>query len=254
VILRTAGITFSYGAAPVIEEIDITLEPGITAIIGPNAAGKSTLLQCLCGLLQPTGSVLLDDRPLASYSRMQRTRTISYLPQSLATRAVLTVFEVVLLGRLHRLGWHVAPEDAAHVDRLLKELDLSDISGRYINELSGGQAQLVAIAQALAREPKILLMDEPTASLDLKHQFDIFSRIREITLSRGISTALTIHDINMAARIADRVYVLTRGRIACEGPPEKVLTEALISDVFGVAAAITFDPDGRPLVTPRGRL
>jgi len=252
VILEAQAISFSYRSEPVLVGVDLRLDPGVTAIVGPNAAGKSTLLRCLAGQLEPEGRVLLDGRPLRDYRCAERTAAISYLPQDLSTRAVLTVFEVVLLGRLHRLGWHVSREDAERVAALLEEFGIADLSARYVTELSGGQLQLVTIAQALAREPQVLLLDEPTSNLDLRHQFEIGARIREITESRGISTALSVHDINMAARMADVVYVLEGGRVRCSGPPDAVLTEEMIASVYGVSAHVSRDDGGRPLVTPVG--
>jgi iron complex transport system ATP-binding protein len=157
VILETRGLSFAYGATPVLEGIDIRIGPGITAIIGPNAAGKSTLLKCLSGLLKPRGQVSLDGRKLAEFRAEELTRLVSYLPQDSPPRAALTVFETVLLGRLHRLGLHISPQDVRCVEHLLGEMGLVGLASRYIGELSGGQVQMVAIAQALAREPTALL-------------------------------------------------------------------------------------------------
>lgn len=251
-ILEALQLHFSYGSMPVLKGVDIAVRPGVTAIVGPNAVGKSTLLRCLCGLLKPSGRVLLENRDLHKYRQDELTQAISYLPQTLSTRAVLTVFEAVLLGRVHQLNWHVSAEDSRLVQTLLEEFGLADLGERYITELSGGQAQLVAIAQALAREPTILLLDEPNTNLDLQHQFEICARIRDLTLSRGLSTAISVHDINMAARIADTVYVLENGRVRCSGTPRDVLTEEMIASVYHVSARVTVDDDGRPLVTPVG--
>ena len=251
-ILKTEEISFSYRSQPVLKDVSIAIDPGVTAIVGPNASGKSTLLRCLCGILKPAGDVLLDDRSLHTYGETERSKIISYLPQSLATRAVLTVFEVVLLGRLHRLGWSVSHEDTRQVEVLLDEFGIADLSERYITELSGGQQQLVAIAQAVAREPRILLLDEPNTNLDLRRQFEICARIRQFTAARGIGTALTVHDVNMAAHIADVVYVLEDGRIRCFGPPSDVLTEDLVSSVYGVSVRVSHDEEGRLLITPIG--
>jgi iron complex transport system ATP-binding protein len=252
VILEARQLSFAYHGTPVLHGVDIAIRPGVTAILGPNASGKSTLLRCLCGLLKPTGDILLDERPLPDFHHDALTRIVSYLPQNLATHAVLSVFETVLLGRVHQLRWRVGADDVRLVQELLDEFQLSDIGDRCITELSGGQMQMVAIAQALAREPTILLLDEPNASLDLHHQFDISARIRRLTAARGISTALSVHDINMAARIADTVCVLEAGRIRCSGTPRDILTEEMIAAVYHVSARVTYDEEGRPLITPMG--
>jgi iron complex transport system ATP-binding protein len=140
------------------------------------------------------------------------------------------------------------------VEDLLEEFGIADLGDRYITELSGGQQQLAAIAQAVAREPAVLLLDEPNTNLDLHRQLEICSRIRELTSARAISTALTVHDVNMAARIADVIYVLEEGRIRCSGTPAEVLTESMIASVYGVSARVSYDDDGCPLVTPIGLL
>lgn len=251
-ILEGRQIGFAYRRSqPVLADVDIRIAPGLTALVGPNAAGKSTLLRCLCGLLAPTGQVLLDGQPARRLSRAQRARQISYLPQDLTTSAVLTVFEAVLLGRLHQLGWSVERADTDAVAGLLAELGLADLAGRYVNELSGGQLQMVAIAQALAREPNILLMDEPTSNLDLRHQWEICALLRRLAGERDMSVALAMHDLNLAARFADTVCLLHGGRVVAAGPPAEVLTETAVRDVYRVAVRITCDA-GRPAITPIG--
>jgi len=239
----------------VLHKLDIIIRPGITAIVGPNAAGKSTLLRCLCGLLRPTaGQVRLDGKDIRGLRRQDLAQAISYLPQNISSHATLTVFETVLLGRVHQLRWHVSDEDARRVQKILEEFGLARLGDRCVTELSGGQTQLVAIAQALAREPAVLLLDEPNASLDLQHQFDLCDRIVRLTRSRKLCTAIAVHDINMAARIADTVCVLDAGHIRCQGTPESVLTEAIIASVYNVSASVTRHADGRPLITPLGVL
>ncbi len=249
-ILESQRLSFAYRSDPVLRDVDVRFEPGVTAVIGPNAAGKSTLLRCLCGLLRPRGSVLLDGRDLRSIPAAQRSYLISYLPQDLSTQAVLSVVEAVLLGRLHGLGWRPSEEDLRVVAGLLEELDLADLAERSITELSGGQLQMVALAQALAREPEVLLLDEPTANLDLEHQFEICSLMRDLTASRRMTTVMALHDLNVAARFADTVYVLQQGAVHSRGSAAEVMTDAMISSVYRVNAQVTLCADGRPLVTP----
>jgi len=252
VILRAESLRFAYGPTAVLEGVDLQVAPGIAAIIGPNAAGKSTLLKCLSGFLRANGRVLLDDHDVHSYTPEQRTALISYLPQDFSTRARLTVFETVLLGRLPRLGWRVHAEDVRCVETLLEEMGLSDLAGRNVGELSGGQLQLTTIAQALVREPSVLLMDEPTSSLDLRRQFAICLLIRGMSLARGMGTVMALHDLNVAARFADTIHVLQDGRIVASGPPAEVLTEKRIAEVYRIAARVTLDPDGRPMIAALG--
>ena len=250
--VEAQGLGFAYRAEPVLRGVSLRLGPGISAVVGPNAAGKSTLLKCLCGVLRPSGEVRIEGRELRDFRGRDLARVVSYLPQDLSGRAALTVFETVLLGRAHELGWRVSGDDLRATSALLDELDIADLGDRNIGELSGGQFQMVPIAQALARQPRVLLMDEPTSSLDMEHQFAICSLIRRLTDSRGIATAMALHDLNIAARFADAVYLLDAGRVRCSGPPSEVLTEEMIRSVYRVSARVTLDGDGRPLVTPLG--
>ncbi|WP_417387375.1 ABC transporter ATP-binding protein [Gimesia sp.] len=251
-ILEASEIPFSYGTNRVLEDLTLQLQPGMTAIIGPNAAGKSTLLKCLSGLLRPEGEVRLDGVSLSNLKQDQLTRQVSFLPQDFSTTAVLTVYEAVLLGRVHQLGWRVSDDDTRIVDQLLEEMKLAEVADRFLNELSGGQRQLVAIAQSLAREPEVLLLDEPTSNLDLRRQYEVCTLIRRLTDSRGISTALAVHDLNLASRYADWVYVIQEGRLRCGGEPQSVLTEAMIADVYGVETHVSPGQEGRPLITVLG--
>lgn len=251
-ILEARDLWFSYGAEPVLKGVDVRVRPGVTAVIGPNAAGKSTLLKCLCGQLEPRGGVWLDDREAGDIPREELTAAIGYLPQDLSSRAALTVFEFVLLGRLHRLRWRAAQEDLDAVERVLAEQGLAALAGRQVGELSGGQMQMVGVAQVLAREPGILVLDEPTSNLDLEHQFQIGALIRGLAESRGISVAIALHDLNVAARFADAVYVLKEGALYAAGTPAEVLTAEIITAVYRVNAQVVMDADGRPLITPLG--
>ncbi len=251
-IVEARDLGFAYRAEAVLRGVTIRLVPGITAVVGPNAAGKSTLLKCLCGILRPSGEVRLEGRDLGAFRGRDLERLVSYLPQDLSGRAALTVFETVLLGRAHELGWRVSREDLRATAALLDELAIADLGDRNIGELSGGQFQMVAIAQALARRPRVLLMDEPTSSLDMEHQFAICSWIRRLTDSRGITTAMALHDLNIAARFADTVYLLEAGKVRCSGPPAEVLTEETIRSVYRVSTRVVIDGEGRPLVTPLG--
>lgn len=251
-ILEGRDLCFAYRSSPVLKNVNVRVAPGVTAIIGPNAAGKSTLLKCLAGLLAPQGNVSLAEDDTARLSSLRQTEAVSYLPQDLSAQATLTVFEAVLLGRLHKLRWRVGSDDVSIVEQLLEEFGLNDLAVRNITELSGGQLQMVSIAQALARQPHVLLLDEPTSNLDLQHQFEICSIIAKLTAARGMSTAMALHDLNVAARFADVIYVLKDGAVHCSGPPADVLTEAMIRDVYHVTANVSVDQDGRPLIIPIG--
>jgi iron complex transport system ATP-binding protein len=248
--LEARHLSFAYGSASVLSDVTLALRPGITAIIGPNAAGKSTLLKCLAGLLRTRASVWLEGRDIATVRGEELSRAVSYMPQDLASHAALTVFETVLMGRLHRLSWRVSPEDREAAAGILAEVGLSELAGRRLDTLSGGQAQLAFIAQALARQPRVLLMDEPTSSLDMRHQFQIGELVRTLTVTRGICTAMALHDLNIASRFADTVCVMERGRVIAQGDPTAIVTASMIGSVYGVEACVMTDGVGRPLVCP----
>ena len=252
--LSVENVRFSYGSAAVLKGITIEDTPAgkITATIGPNAAGKTTLFKCIAGLLKPEGVVWLDGRDIRDYSREEITKRVSYLPQESPVNAVLTVFEAVLLARKHTLSWRVSDEDLRSVTQVLEDLDIEDLSTRFLNELSGGQKQMVSIAQSLVRDPEVLLMDEPTSSLDLQRQLEVLDLIGQVTAERGIVTLISLHDLNLAARYAARFVVMDQGSVYASGDAASVLTPQMLRDVYGVNATVVTNPDGILQITPIG--
>jgi iron complex transport system ATP-binding protein len=248
--LEIKDLSFSYNSEKALNRITMQVEPALTVVIGPNAAGKSTLLKCLAGILRPEGSLLCNGRRLSHYDREELQGLISYLPQDNSNRAVLTVYETVLLGRLNSLSWRVSDKDLEIAMGIMENIGIASLAQRSLNELSGGQQQMVYIAQALVRNPRIFLLDEPTSNLDLAHQFEIFSFIKSLTMTRDLMTIVALHDLNMAARFADQIIVMNRGTIVASGEPVEVLTADMIRHVYGVHARVTTDADGLPIVTP----
>lgn len=241
-------VGFSYGSTEVLRNVclDEAQPGGITAIVGPNAAGKSTLLRCIAGLLSASGSIKLGGKPLRDYSQTELTQDVCYLPQEVPINAILTVFEAILLARKHTATWRVADEDLGAVAKTLDDLGISHISSRFLNELSGGQKQMVSIAQALVRDPKILLLDEPTSSLDLQHQLEVFELVHELTKANDIVTLVAVHDLNLAARFADTFIVMKDGKKFTAGKPADVLTPETIEAVYNVIVEVNQASDGRP--------
>ncbi|HWQ67644.1 MAG TPA: ABC transporter ATP-binding protein [Methanospirillum sp.] len=248
--LDVVDLSFAYDTFQVLQEVNITAEEKITAVLGPNGAGKSTLLTCIAGIHKPKGDVYLDNTNISEIQSHELSKSVSYLPQDGPSRAVLTVLEAVLLGRLHSLKWKVPREDLDMAYTTLSDLGIDNLAGRKLNELSGGQRQMVSIAQAIARDPKILLMDEPTNSLDLQHQLEMFDLVQEISHERKITALVALHDLNLAARYADNLVVLDGGKICASGKPEQVLTSEMIESVYGVHADIATDTEGFVHVTP----
>lgn len=252
--IRAEQVRFSYGTMPVLNGIDVELDQRcrVTALIGPNAAGKSTFLRCLAGLLRPRGSVQLDGRPLASISPADRASLVTYLPQDLPNSAALTVFEAVLVARRQvRAGWRVGPEDVEAVASVLERLGIAALAARHLNELSGGQRQMVAVGQALAVSPRVLLLDEPTSSLDLHHQLELLTLVTELAAERRMTVVLAVHDLNLAARFSDQILVMAHGRIVARGRARDVITPELLRDVYRVDAQVLIDADDVPLVVPK---
>ncbi len=248
--LEIKDLRFGYNSDPVLKGVSMEAEPMITAIIGPNAAGKSTLLKCISGILKPKGSIRLDGKELNGHHKEEIIRSISYLPQESTTSTALTVFEAILLGRMITLGWRIRNEDVEMVEDAMKKLGIESLSRRSLDELSGGQKQMVSIAQSIVRKPEVLLMDEPTSSLDLQRQLELFDVIREITCGNNMVTIVAMHDLNLAARYARNIVLMNMGNIEAAGSPASVITEEMIRDIYGVNARVTLDDEGIPQVIP----
>ena len=250
--LEIEDLSFRYNSTPVLENVNMAASPGsVTAVIGPNAAGKTTLLKCIAGILKPKGRVLLNGRVINNLKIEKISGCIGYLPQEGSAHAALRVFEAVLLGIIHSLSWRISNDNLALVSGILKDLGIDDLASRYIGELSGGQQQMVSIGQALVRKPKVLLLDEPTNSLDLQHQLEVISLVKEVTLERGIITLIALHDLNLAARYADEFVVMNGGKVYISGTPESVITSEMVRSIYGVNAAVYVDDEGIPQVTPK---
>jgi len=247
-MLTVRNLSFSYGQKAVLRDINLESGPMMTAIIGPNATGKSTLLKCIAGLLTHRGSVFLDG---VRIDKGSAARQVSYLPQDNGSPIALTVLEAVLLGRHQSLSWRVGQEDLQLVFGTLEDLGIEELSNSPLNQLSGGQQQMVSIAQSLVREPQVLLMDEPTSSLDLYRQLEIFDLIRKVTWEMNMITLVALHDLNLAARYADYMIVMDKGTIYDAGEPEDILTAEMIKTVYGVQAEVYIDGDGLPVVVPK---
>lgn len=228
-----------YGPRLVLDGLSFTASPGeVLAVLGANGSGKSTLLRTLAGLLPHGGRIA---RPPGAPG---------YMPQDNAAQARLTAFELVLLGRLRHLGLQVATADLAAAEAAMAEIGIAHLAGQRIATLSGGQRQMVFLAQVLAAGPAMLLLDEPTSALDIAHQLHVLGLIRAATRRRGLVTIAVLHDLNAAARFADRLMLLHQGRLLGIGTPAEILTPALLRQVFGVEAAVLTGPDGAPVVIP----
>ncbi|MDI6810771.1 MAG: ABC transporter ATP-binding protein [archaeon] len=249
--LKVQDIEFSYASVPILKEVCIELAASeMLGVVGPNGAGKSTLLRCIDRILTPQkGCILLDEHDIKEMSRMELAKEIGYIPQSVSQVFPATVFDAVLMGRRPHLGWRAGEKDIDKVLETLHMLHIEDLAMREINELSGGQLQKVFIARALAQDPDVLLLDEPTSNLDIKHQLEVMDIIKNIVRKKGISAIMAIHDLNLAARYADRIIMMNSGKIFAAGNPDSVLTPDNIKQVYGVEATVN-NNNGRPYIVP----
>ncbi len=247
-MLSIENINVGYDGTAVLHAINAQFQPGtLTALVGPNGTGKSSLLKAMAGLIPSKGAVKLGDTLMTNSERL---KTIAYMPQDTGAQSSLTVLEVVLLGRLRSLGLRVGDDIKAQAVTALERFRLQAFQDRAIGALSGGQRQLVFLAQSLFRSPDVLLLDEPTAALDLRHQLIVLERIVETCRDSGMIAVAAMHDLTLAARFADRIIFLHEGQVAADGPPAKVLTPAILEQVYRVAAEVQPGPSGALHVSP----
>nr|AGF93067.1 protein containing ABC transporter-like domain protein [uncultured organism] len=248
--LKAKGIDFAYnGGDLVLKDVDMELNEGeILALVGPNGSGKSTLLKCLADFHSPDkGSVNIDKKNISDYSLNEKARKLGYVPQIENISFPSTVFDTILMGRKPYISWKPSKKDKRIVSDLIEKMELSDLAMRDINELSGGQRQKVFVARALAQQPKIMLLDEPTSNLDLKHQLEVLNIVKEQAES-GISSIIAIHDLNMAIRYSDKIVMLKEGEVFASGGME-VVSQENIRDVYEVNVHVS-DHAGWLTVTP----
>jgi len=249
-LLEVNGIEFAYGSTPTLKDISLSVESEeILTLLGPNGVGKTTLLKCLNKVLVPKGgSVLVDGEDIYKVSRRDAAKKMGYVPQR-GEVSRMTVFDAVLLGRRPYIDWDASDKDLKIVGRVIDLMGLKDLSLRNIDEISGGEYQLVQIARALVQQPKVILMDEPTSSLDISNQHLIMKTIKKIVVKNNMAAVMTLHDLNLAVRYSDKFVMMHGGMVFAAGGHE-IITPENIRTAYHIDATVA-RINGIPIVIPK---
>ncbi len=247
--IKINDMEFGYSSVPVLHDVTLDLEgPQFVTILGPNGVGKSTLIHCMNKVLKPSsGVVMINDRDVSEYKLKEIAKVIGYVPYTSTDTFPLSVVDTVLMGRSPHTGWRPKESDINIVYNILKMLRIEDLAMRPFNELSAGQHQKVMLARGLAQDPEILLLDEPTSNLDVRHQLEVTSMLRELSKRQNLLVVMISHDINIASKFSDKVILLNDGTIYAAGTPKEVITKENVKNVYGVEADLV-DDDGSPHV------
>lgn len=237
-MLSVRNLKFKYGKHTILNDVSFDAPSGsCVAILGNNGVGKSTLIKCFNKILTPlSGEITLNDRNISSFSRIEIAREIAYVAQYSKTSR-FTVFDTILLGRKPYIEFRPSKNDYEIVENIIEKMGLSHMALRFINELSGGEVQKIMLARALAQQPKVLLLDEPTSNLDIKNQHDILALVKNISQNKNICVIIVIHDLNLAIRYCDYFVLLKSGKVYAEGN-EKVINSNNIKNVYGIDVTI----------------
>lgn len=243
------SLKFEYPGVKVLDDVTFETDSNeLIAILGPNGVGKSTLIHCMNRILSPTGgSVLVDDVPVSDYKLRDLAKVLGYVPYASKDSFPMTVIDTVLIGRNPHSSFKVTEKDLQIVEGALRLMGIEDLAMRVFNELSAGQRQKVMLARGLVQEPKAILLDEPTANLDIKHQYGVTKILKSISHDKGMLVVMICHDLNIAAKYADRIILMSEGTIYAVGAPSEVITEDNIRRVYGVECRV-IDDNGSPHV------
>lgn len=249
--IRIENLGFKYRTRQIFSEINEAIDDiEVCCLLGPNGAGKSTLLKCINGINTPCeGRITVNDEDVQSMSLKKRASIFGYVPQFFDARSGLNVLETVISGRMAIMQGKATQRDIEAAEKILTDMRLSQFALRPMNQLSGGERQRVLIARALAQEPKVMLLDEPTNNLDIHCQLETMALIEKLSKERGITVIAVIHDINSVMRFADRVLLMNNGKIVASGTPREVISEENVADAFRIRATFR-DVQGVPIMVP----
>jgi iron complex transport system ATP-binding protein len=249
-------LSASYGDTPALTDVSLTVAPGEwLGLLGPNGSGKSTLLHCAMHLHPYTGRITVGDADVSGMGRQALSRTVALVAQKPVIPAAMPVADYVLLGRTSHLSplARETAHDLSVVRSVMERLDLGDLAGRRLGTLSGGETQRAVLARALTQEPRVILLDEPTSALDVGHQQQVFELLDELRHERKLTVIAAMHDLTLAGQYADRVALLSSGRLVACGTPPEVLTQDLIAEHYDASVTVLEGPDGNPVVVPSRR-
>jgi iron complex transport system ATP-binding protein len=250
-MLEIVDLSFHYGRVQILQGIAARVRKGrVLCIAGPNGAGKTTLIRCLTGISKPSGGrIVIDGGEVLRMTRRELATRVGYVPQHRPAGFPMTVFETVLMGRRPHIAWRPSQRDLRLTADVLRELNLDDLAMRDLDRLSGGQAQKVMLARALAQDPSFLVLDEPTSSLDLCHQLEVMEMVRAVVGSGRMGAVVAMHDLNLAARFADEIMLLKEGKVFALGEPSALIGPENIREVYRVDADVRLE-NGHPWIQP----
>jgi len=248
-MLQLEELSVGYNGKPVLENINLTFDrPQLVSILGPNGVGKSTLVQCIDNILQPiSGRMLLNGKEIKEYDPKELATMIGYVPCTSTTSFPMSVADTVLIGRYPRSGRNRTERDLRIVHSALKLMGIEDLALRNFNELSAGQHQKVVLARGLVQETEILILDEPTSNLDVKHQIGVSKLLRLLAHKKNLLVIMISHDLNIASKFSDRIILLGKGSVYADGTPTEVLTRDNIRDIYDLDTEI-IDKNGHPYI------
>jgi iron complex transport system ATP-binding protein len=252
-MLEVKGLEFAYGKKKILQGVSFALrQKEILGIIGPNGAGKSTLVKLLTKILVPSsGEIFLDEQSVQKMGRLELARQLAVVPQSGDLPSDYRVYDLVMMGRIPHLGFLARESKRDHdlVQRVMQRTHTWQFRDRFASDLSGGEKQRVVLARALVQEPSYLLLDEPTNHLDLKYQIEVLSLVRQ-EVQNGLGALVVLHDLNLAMRLCDRLIVMRQGSMVATGKPSEILTESLVSSVYGASVQVVQAGDSSPVIVP----